>query len=136
MSFLYEADKARDLVVDGGAARAKKEADFAIGKIANDSFEDGQSEIVLINAEKNFVFGIVLTAEAGVILVGILIEPLDGFEATDRRRKVPVRERITSLGNEEPNRAEDNKRIVDERDRGEAKQNKFGDRGNLSTSPA
>src|ERR1035437_3445590 len=90
-SFVHQADQPGNLVIDRTTTGAEKQANTAFGKILYQFFQNWQCGIVRIHTKKNFVFGIVLVAEACVILVGVRVESLDGLQTTYRRREVRTR---------------------------------------------
>lgn len=89
--------------------------------------KDGESGIIFVDAEDDFVIWIILTAEAGVVFVVIPVQALDRFEATDRGRKSGYG--IDGAGSKgEPNGAVDDEQVIDERDAGGGKDEVLGDK--------
>jgi hypothetical protein len=69
------------------------------------------------DAEKDFVLGIILAAEAGEVFIGIGIEPSDWLQIADRRKEAA---RFLPPPAKEPGCTEDGQPVVDKRDRGQA----------------
>src|SRR5208282_1079278 len=102
-----EPRESADFVVDGVAAGAEKQANLALGEI--------------------------LAAEAGVVLVGVLVESLDRLQAAYGRKKVGVRSTFSPRNGEKPRGAIEREQVIDERDCSDA-ENDVAKRQNLSTS--
>src|SRR5579883_2304028 len=74
--------QAGDFIVDRVTAGAEQQANLALGEVGDQLLQHRQRGVVAIDAEDNLVLGIILPAEAGVILIGILVEPADRLQAT------------------------------------------------------
>lgn len=132
--FLRKADEAGDFVVNGVAARAVENADLAIGEFDGQFFQERERGIIFVDAKQNFVIGIILAAEAGVIFVGVGVEALDGFQATDGRSEIGafadgLRGLRGKMGG-----AENREKVIDEGDGGKKQENVFSKLPNLRTS--
>jgi hypothetical protein len=68
----------------------------------------------LVHAKKDFIVGIVLAAKTGVVLVCILVEAFDGFQAAYRRRKNDLLAKFAGGGTEIPHGAVEAEQVVNE----------------------
>jgi hypothetical protein len=85
------------------------------GEIAFQLVEHGQSGIVGVNAEEDFVFWVVLTAEAGEVLICLRVEAENRLDIANGRQKAGWLE----LGYSEiAKAAEDGDAVVEEWDCG------------------
>ena len=94
------------------ATGAEEQADAALGKILDQFLQNRQRGIIRIDAKKDLVFGIVLTAETGIVLVGIRIQSFDGFQATYRGREVKIRRGLLPA-EKVPRRAVQSQQVID-----------------------
>jgi hypothetical protein len=113
LRFADQAHEAADFVVHGTAAGTVEDTNLTFRKIAAQAFDDGQRGVVVIDAENDFVVGIILAAEAGVIFVGFGIEAANGLEATDRRGESGILLAFTLRHAKKALRAIENEQIVD-----------------------
>lgn len=87
--FAGEAGKFIGFIVEAQLFAADEEADGAGGKIADEFFDDGDDGIFGIgDAEEDFVFGVVLAAEAGEIFIGGAVGAFDGNENAGGRSEI------------------------------------------------
>ena len=75
------------------------------GKISDQFFKDRERGIAGIHAKNQFVIGIILAAEAGVIFVGFCVETFDRFQAADRRSEIRIWSEVVARGAEIADRA-------------------------------
>ena len=108
--------------MNGVAAVPDQNADLGLGKVMDKALQNGQDWVGgIADTEDNFVFGVVLAAEAGEVLVRIRIESTDWLQIADRRLEVGGSGCRGTTLIEEPNRAEDRESIVNEGDSGDSK---------------
>ena len=119
--FIHQPHQTADFVVDGVALGAEDQPNIAFGKIAHQFFQHRQSRIVSIHAEKNFVYGIILAAKAGVILVGVLVQTFDRFQATDGRKEVVVVGVLALRHGKIARRAVQRQQVINKRNGGDGK---------------
>lgn len=118
--FIDETNELGDFVVDGVATRAVENADLALRKVGDEFLNDGDSGVVVAaDAKEEFIFGIVLAAEAGEIFVRIRVEAADWLQVADGREEIIVGTQVAAAYKEIANRAEDRQNVIDEGDRGE-----------------
>ncbi len=113
LRLLNQADHLVHFVAGAQANGADEQTDFAIGKIVNYSFDDGDDGVVFVrNVEKDFEFRIILVAEAGIIFVGFAVQALYRLQNADGRRVV-IRFRRTIA--KETKRGQDRQEIIPKR---------------------
>ena len=79
-------------IVGGHPARAVEKHDSALRELLLQALDQWSNRVVVsADAEDNFVFGIILTAETGEILIGARIDAADRLEDADGRGKIPLR---------------------------------------------
>src|SRR6202021_3267372 len=90
--------------------------------------------VARIHAKNDFVIGIILAAETGVIFVGFGVETFHGAEASDGRCEIRVRCEGATRRVEITDSAVEGEQVVDEGDGGEEQKCVCDKRQNLSTS--
>ena len=88
---MHQTNQACNLVIDTVAPRAKEQPNLALREIEDEFFKHGQGGVARINTEYDFVIGIILAAEAGVVFVGFHVQSANGFQAADERREISIR---------------------------------------------
>ncbi len=111
LRFAHQAAQLCNFVVGCRVSRSKQDSNALFGKIADNLFNDGEDGIVgLVDAEKNLIFGIILAAQTGKILVVFRIHSADWFQDANRRRNRAWNSRAAK----EPPRAVECNQIVDD----------------------
>ncbi len=86
--FLGHARELGHLVVGRDAAGADHNADVGGREVADEPLQDRENRVgVVADAEEDLVIGIVLAAEAGVILIGVGVESAHRFQIADGRKE-------------------------------------------------
>ncbi len=135
MGFIGKAHQPRHFVIDGVTSRAKKQANAALRKIADQFFQHRERGVIGVDAKYDLEFGIVLAAKAGVVFIRLDIKILDGLQTADGRRETSILS-VSPLGiTEEMHRTIENKQIINRRDRGKEKNDVFGNRQDYRASP-
>ena len=89
LGFAGHAHELVDLVARAERFRACEQANGALGEIANEFFNHRDRGIGAVgDTEKNLEARIVLTAKAGIVWIGLAVEPVDGFKDADARRVI------------------------------------------------
>ena len=110
--FTGHAAELRDLVACAHGLRADEQANWATGKIANDFFDHGDGGIGIVrHAEEDFELGVILAAEACVVVVSLAVEAVNGFQDADRRSEIG---RVIGAGSEKAPSGENCEKVVGE----------------------
>src|SRR5689334_12028970 len=87
-------------------------------KVADEFFKNRKHGVVaLADTEENFVFGVVLTAETGEVLVCLVVKSSDWLQVAYRRREIRLARVFVSGAPEESPRAVKRDQIVEQRKR-------------------
>src|SRR5579884_1355089 len=111
--FTGEKGEIVHLLVGAGAGRAGQNANPAIRETSHDGANEGNGRVrLVVDGKKDFVIGVVLTAEAGEVFERAKIDAVNRFEHADGRSKDG--ERASAFAEEKARRGEGSSDIVHE----------------------